>query len=324
VTVLSVHDRIDLRDFLVQSFAATEIEDLLFEIGLSTDDLPHATRPELARSVIGHCERTGALGCLLERIMIARPDDGIAAMMARVGPCDAKRVKVQVIFPVDQLRVSREEFARAVANLFHDTSPDSIELIGAAQGGARALVSLPADRAPAATKGPSPATVQRFDTLEVMDQQTWRYGLEQAYWRPSTQLHPVSVPADAPEASLPRPAQPRRTVIDGRRLRSLLGSPRNLLLGAALLGAIGLALLVSTWSLNQLGPSSAGDHNDDWLNVVGIAVLVGGIVAAFAISRLSTRMSRAPAPSPAPGSGESAHPPTWDAVRAMVVRQHRQ
>jgi hypothetical protein len=308
VTGLTVQDRVDLRDFLVRRFTLPEIEDLLFEIGLSSDDLPSDTRPELARAVIGHCERTDTLGCLLERVMIARPDDGIAAMMAKVGPCDAGRVKVQVIFPVDQLRVSREEFTRTVAALFHNASPDSIELIGAAQGGARALVSLPAHQAgapPAAA-----ADVRAFDALESLDQQTWRYGLERAYWQPSAQLPAAGAPpvAAATKVRAPQPAPARKPA-------------RGPLIGAAVVAAIGVIVLVAVLVPQPTSAPSSGDGRaDGWRNTLGLVLLLVGIGAAFAFSRLSPGMSGAPAPA----ADEQARPPTWDNVRAAVAQGRMQ
>jgi hypothetical protein len=304
VTVLSVQDRIDLRDFLVQSFAATEIEDLLFEIGLSTDDLPHATRPELARSVIGHCERTGALGCLLERIVAARPDSRMAALLAQVGPCDAERVKVQVIFPVDQLRVSREEFVRTLAALFDGASPESIELIGAAQGGARALISLPSAPAPGTSPAEAPPVagphatpnVRPYDTLEPLDQQTWRYGLERALWLPSKQLIPAA----------PRLARAARLPL------LQIG-----LLAVALVGLIGaVLLLVAPRSvLPSMGPQLESDLHS--FAPPAIITLIGFIIALATGLWLSWRAVIVEVGADGPPAPAQ---PAWDTVRAAVAQ----
>jgi hypothetical protein len=57
----------------VRYFNKEELEDLLFNLGIDQDELPNATKPELAKEIILYCERHDRLERLLEICRDQRP-----------------------------------------------------------------------------------------------------------------------------------------------------------------------------------------------------------------------------------------------------------
>ncbi len=68
-----LQNRIRLKELIVRYFNREELEDLCFRLGIDKDDLPSATKPELAKEVILYCERHGMLERLLELCREQRP-----------------------------------------------------------------------------------------------------------------------------------------------------------------------------------------------------------------------------------------------------------
>lgn len=68
-----LQNRIRLRELMVRYFNKTELETLCFDLGIDKDDLPNATKPELAQEIILYCERHGTLERLLEICREQRP-----------------------------------------------------------------------------------------------------------------------------------------------------------------------------------------------------------------------------------------------------------
>ncbi|MCB9008157.1 MAG: hypothetical protein H6656_12450 [Ardenticatenaceae bacterium] len=68
-----LQNRIRLRELMVRYFNKTELETLCFDLGIDKDDLPNATKPELAQEIILYCERHGKLDRLLDICREQRP-----------------------------------------------------------------------------------------------------------------------------------------------------------------------------------------------------------------------------------------------------------
>ena len=68
-----LQNRIRLRELMVRYFNKTELETLCFDLGIDKDDLPNATKPELAQEIILYCERHGMLERLLDICREQRP-----------------------------------------------------------------------------------------------------------------------------------------------------------------------------------------------------------------------------------------------------------
>ena len=66
-------NRIRLRELMVRYFNKTELETLCFDLGIDKDNLPNATKPELAQEIILYCERHDKLENLLEICRQQRP-----------------------------------------------------------------------------------------------------------------------------------------------------------------------------------------------------------------------------------------------------------
>ncbi|MCA9917615.1 MAG: non-canonical purine NTP pyrophosphatase [Anaerolineales bacterium] len=68
-----LQNRIRLRELMVRYFNKSELEALCFDLGIDKDDLPNATKPELAQEIILYCERHGKLDKLLDICQEQRP-----------------------------------------------------------------------------------------------------------------------------------------------------------------------------------------------------------------------------------------------------------
>lgn len=68
-----LQNRIRLRELMVRYFNKTELETLCFDLGIDKDDLPNATKPELAQEIILYCERHDKLDKLLDICREQRP-----------------------------------------------------------------------------------------------------------------------------------------------------------------------------------------------------------------------------------------------------------
>ncbi|VAW37441.1 hypothetical protein MNBD_CHLOROFLEXI01-3359 [hydrothermal vent metagenome] len=68
-----LQNRIRLRELMVRYFNKAELEALCFDLGIDKDDLPNATKPELAQEIILYCERHSKLEKLLEICRKQRP-----------------------------------------------------------------------------------------------------------------------------------------------------------------------------------------------------------------------------------------------------------
>lgn len=68
-----LQNRIRLKELMVRYFNKEELEDLCFDLGIDKDDLPNATKPELAKEIILYCERHGMLERLLDICRRQRP-----------------------------------------------------------------------------------------------------------------------------------------------------------------------------------------------------------------------------------------------------------
>jgi non-canonical purine NTP pyrophosphatase (RdgB/HAM1 family) len=68
-----LQNRIRLRELMVRYFNKAELEALCFDLGIDKDNLPNATKPELAQEIILYCERHGKLDRLLEICRKQRP-----------------------------------------------------------------------------------------------------------------------------------------------------------------------------------------------------------------------------------------------------------
>ena len=58
---------------MVRYFNKTELETLCFDLGIDKDNLPNATKQELAQEIILYCERHGTLDRLLDICRDQRP-----------------------------------------------------------------------------------------------------------------------------------------------------------------------------------------------------------------------------------------------------------
>ncbi|MCL5999030.1 MAG: hypothetical protein M1546_23665 [Chloroflexi bacterium] len=244
---LSVDERVELRDFLISHFDLVELKGLLFELGVSYDDLPHGTRPELAGEMILYCERRDLLGCLLVRVVANRRAGRIEALLPKAPPCQPEREKVQVILHTGRLRVTPEVFTRTVADLFDQVSPEEVTLIGVAEQGGRALVSVPAHSASRSPVNEPSAAVIPFAELDGLDQRTWQAGYSAGVWSPRVQLAPQATPAPPVAADRsPRPAPFTWIMLAGLLLIALVVVPAALVMVNGLsqdVWAIGLPLL---------------------------------------------------------------------------------
>ncbi|GJM41968.1 MAG: hypothetical protein DHS20C20_22500 [Ardenticatenaceae bacterium] len=68
-----LQNRIRLRELMVRYFNKAELEALCFDLGIDKDNLPNATKPELAQEIILYCERHDRLDRLLEICREQRP-----------------------------------------------------------------------------------------------------------------------------------------------------------------------------------------------------------------------------------------------------------
>ena len=68
-----LQNRIRLRELMVRYFNKTELETLCFDLGIDKDELPNATKPELAQEIILYCERHDKLERLLDICREQRP-----------------------------------------------------------------------------------------------------------------------------------------------------------------------------------------------------------------------------------------------------------
>jgi hypothetical protein len=296
---LTTAERVSLRDFLVSRFSLAEIKDLLFELGLSYEDMPHGTRPELARELVECCERNDWLGCLLERVVVKRPDRNMESLISKVPACHPERERVQVILRRGHLKVPPEEFTRIVAGLFDQVSPENVTLIGVAEQGGRALVSIPAAQAvaPAADLTPA-AAVTPFGELDPLDQRTWQAGYTAGVWSPRAQLVVPGRPAPG------TPALPKR----GARSRLPLAG-----LALVLIVLVFAATLVLAQLNPSAGPGEPGNALLIWLPIIAGLLYV---LVTFLGLRVAARRQR-----PAGLSGPDTLSPgmTWTAAREVVA-----
>lgn len=68
-----LQNRIRLRELMVRYFNKVELETLCFDLGIDKDELPNATKPELAQEIILYCERHDKLDKLLDICREQRP-----------------------------------------------------------------------------------------------------------------------------------------------------------------------------------------------------------------------------------------------------------
>src|SRR5688500_16437563 len=144
MAMLAPDDRVNLKQFLVDHFSLSELQDLVFNMGIGSDVLPSTTTPEMSRALIEYCERRGKVSCLLLEVQKARPIAQFGHVLGRLGSC-APHKKLEIVVHGANMANLQEvlaEFARKLG-----ISPDDIALHAAAPGSLQLLISLPADAA---------------------------------------------------------------------------------------------------------------------------------------------------------------------------------
>jgi hypothetical protein len=225
----------------------------------------------------------------------------MASLIPKVPACHPERERVQVILRGGRLKVPPEEFTRVVAGLFDQVSPEDVTLIGVAEQGGRALVSVPAAQAVAPAAGQTPAAaVTAFGELDPLDQRTWQAGFTAGAWSPRVQLVFAGRPA------------PGRLATPKRRARSWLP-----LAGLSLV-LIVIVLAVTLVQLQSAGPPEPGEIGNVpliWLPIIAGLLYV---LVTFLGPRIAARQQR-----PASASGPDTLLPdmTWTAAREVVARK---
>lgn len=67
-------DTTELNELMINSFSLEELKDICYSLGISYDELPHATRREISRELIDYVKRRQMLSKLLSFLVRLRPD----------------------------------------------------------------------------------------------------------------------------------------------------------------------------------------------------------------------------------------------------------
>src|SRR5687767_2808983 len=144
MAMLAPDERVTLKQFLVDYFSLSELQDLVFNLGIGSDTLPATTTPEMARALIEYCERRGKVSCLLIEVQKARPAAQFGHVLGRLGSCTPHK-KLEIVVHGASMANLQEVLAEFAKKL--GLSPDDISLHAAAPGSLQLLVSLPPDAA---------------------------------------------------------------------------------------------------------------------------------------------------------------------------------
>lgn len=177
-------ERIALKDFLIERFSIGELEDIVFDLGLSHESFPHDSREHFARELFLYCERRSILSSLVIEILCRRTDaqQRFSGLMAKLEP--SPRKKVQILLPSNWLTIPEQRLAEIVAqhlrNIFPSVLAEDIAIMRAAPD-STALVGLPVEAASVLIQstnrhelpGPIHQAVD-FESLSLERQMNWR------------------------------------------------------------------------------------------------------------------------------------------------------
>jgi hypothetical protein len=145
-TQLETQQRKVLLDFLVERFSLDDLKVLAFDLGVDYEILPHDSLPQLSLELIRYFERRSDLASLVREVLVQRPDDGIAQLLATLAP-GTPLTKLEIVLPNEDLaRVRPEDLRQAIAQFLSIPVAD-VNVIAMAAGSVRVLLGLPADAA---------------------------------------------------------------------------------------------------------------------------------------------------------------------------------
>jgi hypothetical protein len=185
VSNLLPQERIALKDFLTERFSIGELEDIVFNLGLSHESFPHDTREHFARELYLHCERRSILGYLVVEILRRRMDaqqrfGGLIEKLEFSSP----RKKVQIILLIDEPTISKERvqetISQSLRQVFPNVLPEDIVILATAPDSGRALVGLPTEAANMLIQSTShelPSPIHQavdFESLSLECQKDWK------------------------------------------------------------------------------------------------------------------------------------------------------
>lgn len=178
---ISTNNRASLRSFLESRFSLAELKNLAFDLGICYESLDHSTIPDLARTLILHCERISILGCLILAILERRYDATFAKSFTPIPLCEI-RSRVIVILPQDVIQSGATNIQNALA-ILAGVKPEDIEIIAARRGSLQLLISLPKFGAEQLIKSISACRflavqpildIAQFNKLTENRQESWR------------------------------------------------------------------------------------------------------------------------------------------------------
>lgn len=89
---MKLDDRAQLRDYIVDHFVKSELDVVIFELGIKKDDpslkLNRKITSKIAQELIFYFERRNNIGCLIERIRKHRPSKDLEELQTTYGECD--------------------------------------------------------------------------------------------------------------------------------------------------------------------------------------------------------------------------------------------
>jgi hypothetical protein len=174
-------ERSTFKDFLTERFSIGELEDIVFDLGISYESFPHDTREQFARELFLYCERRDMLGYLVVEMLRRRTEaQQVFGEIIRKLKFLQPRKKIQIIMPIDALTISRERLAEMIALLCKNITPEDVVVLATAPDYSQALIGLPAEAAGVliqSTRNELPSSIHQivdFDSLSVEHQRNWK------------------------------------------------------------------------------------------------------------------------------------------------------
>ena len=144
VMALESSERSYLLNFMRKRLSLSELKDVIFELGLSSDNF-QGNLNDVVRDLIAYCQRCEMLYNLLIEVLKIRPDPELAKINAKLSQGIA-RTKVLIV--IGNLSISDNAGVQAALALLAQAvgiSQDQIQLLAVQEGSAKLLISIPED-----------------------------------------------------------------------------------------------------------------------------------------------------------------------------------
>lgn len=131
-----MYDTREIYEFVLNYYAADELRELMFRLGIDAESIPETTKSGLARQLVAYCARAGRLEQLLDLLALQRPESYGRALEKVAGHTSQDSTKTETLRDPKMVFISHahqdSDFAQRLAADLRDAglrvwvAPDSI------------------------------------------------------------------------------------------------------------------------------------------------------------------------------------------------------